>query len=1413
MATIAKLVIQGVLDPTGVKQGVRDSLNEIKKLRKLTVREVNQLSPLNFDLERAGKAQKAIAALTEVFNRETAKAREALFRGQIDHKQFKESGVKSAQDFNNGLLGALDALRSSNSLTPLIERILVSKFKDAGLAAGQQFADAANRKASGGLFGDLSTPGQRAADSLLRTFKARYDARVQNLKEDLVNGVISIPAYRRAAFTAAQEFDKGIETGLSNLRAKGLITDQITTGLVNSYRLAGLRAANAFQLSLDKQMGQNTASIGTALTAAITVPALAAGGAAVKLAGDFELSINRINAILQPTADQLANLKAQARDIGAVSQFSARDAAQAQEQLARQGFSVQEILKTMPSVLDVAAASLVSMSDAATKGAVIMRTYNLTAEEFASATDKIVFTTNNTSANLDDMTSAFRTVAPQARLAGVSFNEIATALGVLAKAGLKGTLGGTALRGILARLIAPTNDSREALEKMGIQVFDANKKMRSLVDIVQQFEVAQKRIGSDEGFIRAVQSIFQQRTGAGFGVLLQAGSKTLGDFEKQLNSVGGTAKRVGEVQMSGFVGAIREFISVVEELGLAIADSGLLKAVTSVVRSLAEFVRGLSRLNPAVLDFGVKLGLALAVFGPMLLAVGKTLTLFATFRSLLVLINGPAALAGLAASLATGGAVLVGLGLLAGLLLKTAFAAAQARIEMAQFTSSLSGQSLDGLKDMESSLQAMIQAQEAIVNAASTSLDSGRGEGFGSLKGLSEAGAKLKVYREQLAAVKDAIRKIEFQPHADPITSGAIDAVREMADLLGELDLDLEGGTETKTVLEQMNERVSLFGELLDGVKDRHAQLPGLANQLAGTYDVILDLLAAQSGALDGTTAGLLKIKGTIEELAKRANIFIPVEMAAKLQEAADKLKGVEIKIKMTPSGAEIQLDSVAEQAVARFQRLVDRNLSIKLNIELAEKAGQFGRASVLQDQFRQNVAALRIEESNLAATLLASNVPLERRKEILQQITQALVELGIIQDSVTKTSRKFAKEIEGALNAVTGIANILDSVGALDDKWKDVISSTNDAVRAYQDYAEAVRAGQSGLALAGGAIGIAGGVINAIQALLRDAEKSEVARLTQENSQEIAKLTLELRNFRSNQLGDVLDVRSKLPELSAKLAQAIGNNSNKALLAKIPVVFDRAAQQLVGLSLAQIQALADQFDIKITDKDGNIVFSQLQKLAEAIDLNVQKLIKFGTSLDAQSRKLSLKRNVFNLDSTGAGQIQDQLQLLQQFAPKLGEMFAGMDATTADGRRQIEAALQALFTMLENNILVAADFGLLGGAEDLATLIETIANALDTFKESINGVNEELVNIPKGLKVEQLRFDATTAASIPIKDSGILPNTSVPTISQTSNSFSFGDIIIQAGDRDGEALVDEFMLAMRRRARAQTGDPRNWASL
>jgi TP901 family phage tail tape measure protein len=172
----------------------------------------------------------------------------------------------------------------------------------------------------------------------------------------------------------------------------------------------------------------------------------------ITTAAAFEKQVAALQNVTGSTDAQIQPLLATIKELGATTQFSATQAAEGAEFLARAGFSVQETIAGLGPTLQLATAESLNLGRAADIVSNILSTYGENADQTGRVTDVLAKISQNANTNVLQLGQAFSFAGPVAKAVGVSIEETAGALGVLGNAGIQATRGGTALRAIFNEL-------------------------------------------------------------------------------------------------------------------------------------------------------------------------------------------------------------------------------------------------------------------------------------------------------------------------------------------------------------------------------------------------------------------------------------------------------------------------------------------------------------------------------------------------------------------------------------------------------------------------------------------------------------------------------------------------------------------------------------------------------------------------------------------------------------------------------------------------------------------------------------------------------------------------------------------------------------------------------------------------
>lgn len=303
--------------------------------------------------------------------------------------------------------------------------------------------------------------------------------------------------------------------------------------------------------------------------------------------------------------DNLQALSNAAQKVGAVTKYTASDAAGALDKMAMAGISSSQAIGMLMGTTNLATAAGIDLTSAVDMATDAMGAFNLTKDKAGNALDEegiaasmnriadVVAKTTNM-ANLD-MGMWFETVkmgAPTFTSLGGQIEEFSAMAALLANSGLKGSQAGNEIKNMMLNLSAPAKAGATALNSLGVKVFDSSGQMRSFTDILGQFETALSGVADNEK-ANLLKDIFGKEQIGAFNVLLAAGSSELNRYTGELENAGGAASLMARAQERSLKGQLAALGSAIEakqlQFGEAISKSGgfgLLERFVSMVQNL-----------------------------------------------------------------------------------------------------------------------------------------------------------------------------------------------------------------------------------------------------------------------------------------------------------------------------------------------------------------------------------------------------------------------------------------------------------------------------------------------------------------------------------------------------------------------------------------------------------------------------------------------------------------------------------------------------------------------------------------------------------------------------------------------------------------------------------------------------------
>lgn len=278
---------------------------------------------------------------------------------------------------------------------------------------------------------------------------------------------------------------------------------------------------------------------------------------AVKGYADFEEEMSAVRAISGATSEEFQKLNEKAIQMGADTKFSALESAQAFKYMGMAGWKTSEMIGGIAGIMNLAAASgedLAMTSDIVTDS---LSAFGLQAKDSAMFADVLAAAATNSNTNVALMGQTFKYAAPVAGALGFSVQDTALAVGLMANQGIKGSEAGTALRAMMTRLVKPTKESGEAMDILGLNILDANGKMKPFRDIIADIREGMKKLSPDSKAAVAGMLAGQEAMSG----LLALVNSPYEDFDKLAGAIdnsSGAAERMAKIRMDNLKGDLEQ---------------------------------------------------------------------------------------------------------------------------------------------------------------------------------------------------------------------------------------------------------------------------------------------------------------------------------------------------------------------------------------------------------------------------------------------------------------------------------------------------------------------------------------------------------------------------------------------------------------------------------------------------------------------------------------------------------------------------------------------------------------------------------------------------------------------------------------------------------------------------------------
>lgn len=241
------------------------------------------------------------------------------------------------------------------------------------------------------------------------------------------------------------------------------------------------RFGSAFSLSNMEKFGKNLQWTGRQLEYNFTLPILLAGGAATKFALDNEAAQVKLRKVYGSVGEDQQKLKKETDALNrsfelmssryGVLQKDVIDIGTAWAQAGAEGVAVANATRL---TLDLMILGEMDAIEAQEGLLAVQAAYRLNTVQLGKALGVLNMVENETSINLTGLIEVIQRAGGVARTAGIDLRHLAAMASTLVPASGSATQAGNSLRTLISRIMVPTEEAAEVMEKFGINIMDAS---------------------------------------------------------------------------------------------------------------------------------------------------------------------------------------------------------------------------------------------------------------------------------------------------------------------------------------------------------------------------------------------------------------------------------------------------------------------------------------------------------------------------------------------------------------------------------------------------------------------------------------------------------------------------------------------------------------------------------------------------------------------------------------------------------------------------------------------------------------------------------------------------------------------------------------------------------------------------
>ncbi len=332
-----------------------------------------------------------------------------------------------------------------------------------------------------------------------------------------------------------------------------------------------------------QSLARTSAMVGAASTANIVL--------ITREYGKFDKAIRHATSVSELSQKQFEQMSKMALDASVQWNKAASDTAQAFYFLGSAGLTATEQMDAFNQTIMLSRAMGSNLAMTVEGLVDIVKAFGLEFENTTRIADVLTKTVISSNQHFSDLDKALSYAGATAAFTNNTLEETTAMLGIMANAGIKGSMAGTVLRRALANLVAPTAAMSDLIYELGINTYDTTGKMKPFIDIMGQ--ISDAIAGTSEEYRNMVfKVLFGVRAIGGQIALFNYGSQAIRKYADEIKNAGGVTERVAGKQMKAMMEQLGRLYRQAQKLAIMLGEQ-LAPAIKRVADRLMENAKGM----------------------------------------------------------------------------------------------------------------------------------------------------------------------------------------------------------------------------------------------------------------------------------------------------------------------------------------------------------------------------------------------------------------------------------------------------------------------------------------------------------------------------------------------------------------------------------------------------------------------------------------------------------------------------------------------------------------------------------------------------------------------------------------------------------------------------------------------------